>query len=143
VILVDANLLLYAYSPRAEQHERARVWLEQVLVGPETVGLPWSSILAFLRIATNPRVFERPLSVAEAAIVITSWLAEPSVALVGPGERYWEILRDLLTEAQVSGPLVSDAALAALAIECGATLVTTDRDFTRFHGLRHANPLQT
>jgi uncharacterized protein len=142
VILVDANLLLYAYFPRAEQHERARAWLEGALSGPEPVGLSWSTILAFLRIGTSPRVFERPLSGSEAEAIVSSWLAEPTVALVGPGERYWALLRRLLLDAQVTGPLVSDAALAALALEHGATLVTTDRDFVRFRGLRLENPLQ-
>jgi toxin-antitoxin system PIN domain toxin len=142
VILVDANLLLYAYHPRAEQHERARAWLEAALSGLEPVGLPWSTVLAFLRLATSPRVFARPLSTAEAEIIVSTWLAEPSVVLVSPGDRYWEILRALLIDAQVTGPLVTDAALAALAIEHGATLVTTDRDFARFRGLRLSDPLQ-
>ena len=142
MILVDANLLLYAYHPRAEQHERARAWLEAALSGPEPVGLPWSTVLAFLRLATSPRVFARPLSTAEAEIIVSTWLAESSVVLVSPGDRYWEILRALLIDAQVTGPLVTDAALAALAIEHGATLATTDRDFARFRGLRLSDPLQ-
>jgi toxin-antitoxin system PIN domain toxin len=142
VIVVDANLLLYAYFPRAEQHEQARTWLEAALSGPEPVGLSWSTILAFLRLGTNPRVFERPLSGAEAVAIVSSWLGEPSVAVVAPGERYWELLRGLLIDAQVTGPLVSDAALAALAMEHGATLMTSDRDFVRFGGLHVANPLQ-
>lgn len=142
MILVDANLLLYAYHPRAEQHERARAWLESALSGLEPVGLPWSTILAFLRLATSPRVFARPLSTAEAEIIVSTWLVEPSVVLVSPGDRYWEILRTLLIDAQVTGPLVTDAALAALAIEHGATLATTDRDFARFRGLRLSDPLQ-
>jgi uncharacterized protein len=142
VRLVDANLLLYAYFPGAEHHERARAWLEGAFSGPEPVGLSWPTVLAFLRIGTNPRVFERPFSGAEAEAIVSSWLAEPVVALIGPGERYWEILRTLLIDAQVTGPLVSDAALAALAIEHGATLMTTDRDFARFRGLRLENPLR-
>jgi len=142
VILVDANLLLYAYHPRAEQHERARAWLEAALSGLEPIGLPWSTVLAFLRLATSPRVFARPLTTAEAEIIVSTWLAEPSVVLVSPGDRYWEILRALLIDAQVTGPLVTDAALAALAIEHGATLATTDRDFARFRGLRLSDPLQ-
>lgn len=141
MILVDANLLLYAYHPRAEQHERARAWLEKALSGPEPVGLSWLTILAFLRLSTSPRVFERPLSAPEAEKIVSSWLAEPTVMVVGPGERHWEILRTLLLDAQVTGPLVSDAALAALALEHGATLKTTDRDFARFPGLRWENPI--
>lgn len=142
MILVDANLLLYAYHPRAPQHARARAWLEATLSDPAPVGLSWFTILAFLRLATNPRVFERPLSIAEGEAIVASWLSEPSVVSVHPGERYWEILRTLLIDAQVTGPLVSDAALAALAIEHGATVATTDRDFARFRGVRVANPLE-
>ena len=105
------------------------------------LGLPWATIVAFLRISTNPRVFERPLTTAEAEAAVSSWLALPSVSTVDPGERYWDVLRDLLHRAQVRGPLVTDAAMAALAIEHGATLCTTDRDFARFPGLRTLDPL--
>lgn len=143
MILVDANLLLYAYFPRAEQHDRARTWLEAALSGLEPIGLSWSTVLAFLRLATSPRVFERPLSIVEGEAIVSSWLAGQCVVLVNPGDRYWAILRTLLIHAQVQGPLVSDAALAALAIEHGATLATTDRDFARFPGLCLSNPLQT
>jgi len=132
VTLVDANVLLYAYHPRAAQHERCRAWVEAEFSSGAAVRIPWATILAFLRIATNPRVFERPLTIAEAEAAVSSWLVLPSVSPVDPGERYWDILR---------GPLVTDAALAALAIEHGATLCTTDRDFARFPGLRTLNPL--
>lgn len=97
-------------------------------------------MLAFLRISTSPRVFEQPLSMEEAKKIVESWLAAPAVGLLEPGDVYWEILRGLLLSAQVSGPLVMDAALAALALEHGATLCTTDRDFSRFEGLRILNP---
>ena len=89
----------------------------------------------------DPRVFERPLTTAEAEAAVV-WLALPSVSPVDPGERYWDVLRDLLHRAQVTGPLVTDAALAALAIEHGAALCTTDRDFARFPGLRTVDPLE-
>ena len=102
------------------------------------VRIPWATIVASLRISTNPRVFERPLTTAEAERAVSSWLALPSVSPVDPGERYWDVLRDMLHRAQVTGPLVTDAALA---IEHGATLCTTDRDFARFPGLRTFNPL--
>jgi toxin-antitoxin system PIN domain toxin len=141
VILVDANVLLYAYHPRAEQHERCRPWVETAFSGPDPVGLAWMTVQAFLRIGTNPRAFEHPLSIDEASAIVSEWLALPAVALVEPGEQYWEILRKLLCEGQVAGPLVSDAALAALALDHGAALCTTDRDFTRFPGLRLVNPL--
>jgi uncharacterized protein len=141
VILVDANVLLYAYHPRAAQHERCRAWVEAEFSSGAAVRIPWATILAFLRIGTSPRVFERPLTIAEAEAAVSSWLALPSVSPIDPGERYWDVLRDLLHAAQVTGPLVSDAALAALAIEHGATLCTTDRDFARFPGLRTLHPL--
>ena len=141
MILPDANLLLYAYHPRADQHEASRAWLEGVLSGPELVAFPWLVIWAFLRISTNPRVFERPLSAAEAARAVSFWLGRPNVELLEPSRRHWEILGRLLDEGQVIGPLVTDAALAALAIEHGATLCTTDRDFSRFPGLQWENPI--
>lgn len=139
--LVDANVLLYAYHPRAVQHDRCRAWVEAEFSSGAAIRIPWATIVAFLRIGTNPRVFERPLTIAEAEVAVSSWLALPSVSPVDPGERYWDVLRDLLHRAQVTGPLVTDAALAALAIEHGATLCTTDRDFARFPGLRTLNPL--
>jgi hypothetical protein len=113
-----------------------------VFSGHDLVGLAWQNILAFLRIGTNPRVFEQPLSIAEGAAIVSSWLAVPVVTIVTPGDRHWSILRALLGPAQVYGPLVMDAAVAALAIEHGATLCTTDRDFSRFPGLRVTNPLE-
>jgi toxin-antitoxin system PIN domain toxin len=141
MILVDANLLLYAYDPRAAQHRRSRVWLEATLRGSPLVRFAWPTLWAFLRIATNPRVFEHPLSIAEAERAVSSWLAQPVAGILEPGERHWEILRELIRSGQTAGPLVMDAALAAIAIEHGATLCTTDRDFARFPGLAWMNPL--
>jgi uncharacterized protein len=141
VILIDANLLLYAYNPRAAQHEASRIWLEKTLSGTEMVRFAWITLWAFLRIGTNVRVFERPLSPADAEAAISSWLAEPNTDVIDPGERHWEILRSLLHAGQATGPLVMDAVLAAIAIEHGATLCTTDRDFSRFPGLKWTNPL--
>lgn len=141
MIVPDANLLLYAYHPRAAQHEASRGWLEGALSGSELVRFPWLTLWAFLRISTNPRVFEQPLSAAEAGAAVSSWLERPNAGILEPGERHWEILRRLLEEAQVAGPLVTDAALAALVIEHGATLHTTDRDFSRFPGLKWKNPV--
>jgi toxin-antitoxin system PIN domain toxin len=143
VILIDANLLLYAYHPRAEQHAASRRWLEAMLSGPELVRFAWLTLWAFLRIATSPRVFEHPLLASEAEDVVSSWLATPVAGILDPGERHWEILRELLDEGQTTGPLVMDAALAAIALEHGATLCTTDRDFRRFPGLKWKNPLVT
>lgn len=140
MIVVDANVLLYAYHPRAERHLACRSWLERALSGSTLVGLPWLSVWAFLRIATNPRAFDRPLATQEAEEIVDSWLQEPVVRTIEPGERYWPILHGLLAEGQVSGPLVTDAALAALALENGAVLCTTDQDFRRFPALATLNP---
>jgi toxin-antitoxin system PIN domain toxin len=142
VILVDANLLLYAYHPRAEQHEASRTWLEGALSGPELVRFAWVTLWAFLRIATNARVFEHPLSISEAEAAVASWLAQPNAGILEPGDRHWETLRALTREGQIVGPLVMDAALAAIALEHGALLCTTDRDFSRFPRLKWMNPLE-
>ena len=141
MILIDANLLLYAYDPNAAEHEPSRVWLERTLSGSSLVRFSWLTVWAFLRIITNPRVFERPLTMTEAEGHVSSWLAQPSAGILEPGERHWEILRQLARDGQASGPLVMDAALAAIAVEHGATLCTTDRDFARFPGLTWTNPI--
>lgn len=141
MILIDANLLLYAYHPRAVQHEASRRWLEDTLSGVDQVRFAWVTLWAFVRISTHPRVFERPLAVVEAESAVSSWLARPIAGIAEPGERHWEILRGLMREGQASGAMVMDAALAAIAIEHGATLCTVDRDFTRFPGLECMNPL--
>jgi uncharacterized protein len=143
VILVDANLLLYAYHTRAEQHEKSRAWLQAVLSGSDLVRFAWLTLWAFLRISTSHRVFDRPLSTSEAEAAISSWLAQPVAGILEPGERHWEILRGIVRVGQTTGPLVMDAVLAAIAIEHGATICTTDRDFSRFSGLKWRNPLAT
>ena len=139
--LLDANLLLYAHDPRAVQHDASRAWLESVLSGSEMVRFAWLTLWAFLRIATNPRVYERPLSATEAETLVSSWLAQPVAGILEPGDRHWEILRTLTRSGQATGALMMDAAIAAIAIEHGATLCTTDRDFSRFTGLTWINPL--
>jgi uncharacterized protein len=140
LILVDANVLLYAYQPRSAHHEACRRWVERAFSGEEPVGIAWVTVLAFIRISTNARVFEAPLSAPEAVTIVSSWLARDAVMVLEAGEQCWEILRALLVEAQVTGPLVMDAFLAALALENGATLATTDRDFSRFPKLRVQDP---
>ena len=142
MILVDANLLLHAYDPSSPRHVAARNWFEATLSKPEPVGLAWITLLAFVRIGTNPRPLEHPLTIAEAGTIVSEWLEHPNVTLLNPGERHWPILRDLMTRGQARGPLVTDAHLAALAIEHGAELATTDRDFARFPGLKFFNPLE-
>ncbi len=139
MILVDANLLIYAYAPTLPQHESARGWLETVLNHTPRVGLPWPSLLAFVRVASNPRIVEPP-SLAEAWRRVETWLAQPSVWIPQPTEQHRRILGELLHGAS-SAKLVTDAHLAALAIEHGLTFCSTDRDFARFPGLRWENPI--
>jgi uncharacterized protein len=142
LILIDANLLLYAHNASSEHHAAARPWLEKAFSGSQPVRLAWITLLAFLRIGTNFRVFPHPLTVTEAVNLVSEWLKIPAVAILEPGEGHWEILAGLMTTNQASGPLVMDAHLAALAIEHGATLCTTDQDFSRFPGLQVLNPLK-
>lgn len=141
MILIDANLLLYAYDPQSTEHAASKAWLETTLSGSQLVRFAWMTLWAFLRISTSARVYERPLSVAEAEQAVSSWLAQPAVGILEPGERHWEILRRLMKDGQATGGLVMDAAMAALAIEHGATLYTTDRDFARFSELQWTNPV--
>ncbi len=141
MMLIDANLLLYAYDPRAAEHVRSKGWLEATLSGSQLVRFAWVTLWAFLRISTNPRVYENPLTMAEAEHAVAAWLERPVAGVLEPGERHWSILRELTSQGQISGPMVMDAALAAIAVEHGATLYTTDRDFSRFPGLSWKNPL--
>jgi uncharacterized protein len=140
LILFDASVLLNAYHTRSASHAACRLFLEEKLSGIVPTALCWPSILAFLRIGTNPRVFEHPLSRTEASAIVSTWLAQPAVVLLEPGERFWTILENLIETAQIVGPMMTDAALAALAIEHGAVLATTDRDFTRFPALATVDP---
>ena len=142
MILLDANLLIYAYNTSLPLHDRAQAWLQGVLSRPYPVRLAWVTLLAFLRLSTNPRAFEHPLSIAEGVAVVSDILGRPMVAILEPGEQHWSILSDLLSRVQARSALVTDAHLAALAIEHGATLLTSDRDFIRFPGLRFQNPLE-
>lgn len=142
MILVDANLLIYAYNESAEQHHAAKRWLEDVICGDEPVRLSWSGIQAFLRLTTERTLQSRALPMAEAVAIVESWLAQENVGVLDTGTRHWPLFRKLLLESQIRSAMVTDAHLAALAIEHGATLCTTDKDFTRFEGLRLVNPLQ-
>lgn len=141
MILLDANLLIYAVNQDLSQYKKVHAWLEQTLSGSMTVGLPWVVALAFIRITTNPRIFESPLSVEQACEYVDGWLAQPVVSRVVPGERHWSILRELLHEVGTAANLTMDAHLAALALEHGYTIYSTDNDFKRFTGVRHVNPL--
>jgi len=141
MILVDANILIYATDPRSERHEQARTWLDGQLSGDTRVALPWESVLAYMRIVTNPRVFERPQSVKAVWRHVEEWLDCESVWVPAPGPAHRSILAGLLADLGGGPKLIPDAHLAALAIEHGLALCSTDGDFTRFKGLRCINPL--
>lgn len=138
MILIDANLLIYAIDSDSPHHGRARPWLERVLSGTDPVALPWIVILAFVRVTTRNGIMRRPLPVAAALAYVQSWLEQPAIA---PGAHHWSILCRLLEATGTAGNLTSDAHIAALAIERGATVCSTDHDFARFAGIRHVNPL--
>jgi uncharacterized protein len=139
--IVDLNILLYAVNRDAEQHASARKWVDDILGGDELVGLPWIVLLGFLRIATNPRVFPKPLKPSDALAVVDAWLDQPAVVALAPGDGHWTILERLLANGGIGGNGTSDAHLAAIAIEHGAELCSADADFRRFEGLRWSNPL--
>ena len=141
MILVDVNILLYASNAEADQHAVSRDWLDGKLAGAAPVGLPWATLLAFLRIATNPRAFRSPLTMAAAWQQVSTWLSTDTVWTPEPTERHAAVLGELLALPGVYGNLVPDAHLAALAIEHGLTLCSTDGDFARFPGLTWLNPL--
>ena len=139
--LIDVNLLLYAINKDAPLHSEARGWLEKALSGTETVGFAWIVLLAFLRLSTRAAVFDRPLRPSQSLDLIDSWLGQPCAAVIHPGDRHARILRDLIAPLGTAANLVSDAHLAALALEQGAELCSCDGDFSRFPGLRWQNPL--
>lgn len=143
MIVLDANLLLYAYDSDSQQHAKARAWVEETFSNGTPVGLPWQTVTAFLRIVTNPRLSGKRFTPEEAIHIVDQWLAQPNVSLLPAGEQHWSLLRQMLKEGQARGPLISDADLAALTIEYGGVLYTTDRDFARFPALRWTNPLES
>jgi toxin-antitoxin system PIN domain toxin len=143
VILVDANLLIYAVDRDSPHHDAAAAWLERTLSGTERVALAWVVILAFLRVTTRGDLFARPLSPEAAMAYVDSWVHQPFVTLVSPGEGHWPIFRSLLAATGTAGNLTSDAHLAALALELGCPIYSTDYDFNRFPAVKLVNPLET
>ena len=141
MIVLDANILLYAYDAQAAQHRAARTWLEEVFSASEPIGIPLHSAAAFLRIMTHPGLRSGRFSLKEAVETVDEWLSLPHVRLLVPGERHWSLLRRTLLEGHAVGRLVTDAEIAAITIEYGGELQTNDRDFARFPGLRWKNPL--
>ena len=142
MIVLDANILLYAYNSDSPFYDKARKHLEALLSNPEPVGIPIQCIYAFLRLLTNPIVSGRQISVKDATATVDEWLVQPHVSVLYPGERHWEILKRLAVQGHALGNLISDAAIAATAIEYGGVIHTNDRDFARFPGVRWLNPIQ-
>jgi uncharacterized protein len=141
LIVLDANVLLYAYDDTSTHHAVARRWLSETLSGPELVGLPWQSVWAFLRIGTDSRILSKCLTMETAMNLVQLWTDRKQVQMLAPGERHWKLLRQMLSDGGVRGSHTTDAALAALTIEHGGILHTTDRGFARYPGLRFLNPL--
>ena len=141
MIVLDANILLYAYDVDAPLYQSASQFLEKIFSATEPIGIPLQSILAFLRISTQRGVLRAPYSVEEAVSFVDEWLALPQVRLLTPGDRHWSVLRRLVLEGHAAGRLVTDAEIAARTIEYGGELHTNDRGFARFLGLRWINPL--
>jgi len=139
--LIDVNILLHAVNTDAPRHRRAMAWLEARLSGEEPVYLAWVTILGFVRIGTNARVLSSPLSVEAASAYIQEWLAQPPVRIAEPREDHWARVEALLLAAGTAGNLTTDAHLAALALEHGCEICSTDSDFARFPGVRWHNPL--
>jgi uncharacterized protein len=139
--LLDLNILVYAMDESSSRHEAARDWLDGTLSASDTVAFAWQVLVGFVRLSTRSAVFARPLSVDEAFDVVDGWLQQPCVTVVHPTDRHANVLRGLLAPLGAAGNLTSDAHLAALAIEHGAELCSTDVDFTRFSGVRWVDPL--
>ena len=138
--LIDLNILLYAVNADSPRHRAARTWVEATMT-EDSVGLPWVVILGFLRLATSRQVFSNPMDAAEAIDIVDGWLQRPNVVALVPGRDHWAILRSRVSGSGVAGNLTTDAHLAALAIEHGCQLCSTDTDFARFAGLDWLNPI--
>ncbi len=141
MILVDANLLLYAEDSLSVHHLAARTWWDEQLSGTEPLGLCWPVVTAFIRIATNSRLHQRPLTLDEACDRVQSWFEQPCVRMLHPGEHHWRFFQQMLRGGNATGNLVTDAHLAAVALEHNCELCSTDGDFARFPGLNWRNPL--
>lgn len=141
MIVLDANLLIYSYNIGAAHHAKARTLLEDLLGGRELIGFPWQSIAAFLRIMTDKRLPGERFTAPRAVEIVSSWLEQSVSRVLAAGDDHWPLLRRMILEGQAPGPLVSDAQIAAITVEQGGVLYTTDRDFARFPGLRWKNPL--
>ena len=141
MILPDINLLVYAHNARSPQHPKARTWWNGCLTGNESIALAWVVVLGFVRIVTHPRVFASPLPVEGALERVEEWLEQPHIHLIEPRETHFQTWSTLLKKLGTAADLTTDTHLAALAMERGLVLHTTDADFSRFVGLKWKNPL--
>ena len=141
VVVVDLNVLIYATNADAPQHAKALAWWESLLNGDEQVGLTWPVLIGFLRLTTRTAIVPNPLTIKQAIAIIDAWLSHPLVIVINPGSDHWRALKELLGETGTAGNLTTDAHLAAVALEYGATLATTDRDFSRYRRLKTLNPI--
>ncbi len=140
MIKPDVNILVYAYDDTSSFHESASSWLEKAL-SDEQVFFSWHTICGFLRIITNNRIFKNPVTIDQAIGIVDGWLELENTHIVAPEKHYWPMFARMLTESQAAGDLVMDAHIAAMAASCGATVASTDRDFTRFPGIQLVNPI--
>lgn len=143
MILIDANVLIYAYNNDAAFHSECEQWLVDALSNTRMIGFAWQSVTAFMRITTNPRLFPEGFSQSEVLEIVDGWLDLPNVRILVPTDRHWGVFKRLTSDGRLTGPKIMDAHLAALAIEYGAVLATTDRDFLGFEGLTVLNPTST
>lgn len=141
MIVLDVNLLLYAYDSKSPEHKRARAWIEEAFSREEIIGLPWQTIVAFIRIMTYPGPAGERFTTKGVLAIVDRWTEMPQVRILAEGEDHWPLLRSLLVKGDVRGKLTMDASVAALTIAHGGTLYTNDRDFARFPALRWVNPL--
>jgi len=141
MIAIDANLLLYAYSPGSPHHQTAKIWLEGVLSGTEPVGIPLPSIQAFVKLLTNPVIAGKFIKLEDVFSIVDEWLSLPHVRILLPGDRHWELLKRTAIDAHAIGNLFADAVIASIALEYGAVVHSNDRDFARFSAVRWKNPL--
>lgn len=140
MIFPDVNMLLYAYDRNSTLHLEAKQWLEETL-SDNQVFFSWQTITGFLRILTHPGILKNPAPLSEAVQVVSDWLERDNTHLVAFGKRNWPLFSRMLLESQATGNLVMDAHVAAMAASCGATVASTDRDFTRFPGIQFTNPI--
>lgn len=141
MILLDVNVLVYAHDETSKYHYKTRTWWENQLNGSRLIGLSWVGLLGFIRLLTNPRIYQSPYSPPEILAIVKTWLEQPHVKIIHPSENHFTLLANLVEKVGTAGNLTTDAHLAALAIERGLILQTTDADFARFPGLKWNNPL--